>query len=207
MAIYNEILVGRFARGLQKLFGIKGSVPAKQLSGEVMPMHPLLNGAENRYLEGWSRFMNGANLAGSAGNVNGVRLRNPATSNVVVVFEKLGLNNPSASAYAITLSFGPSTTDLPSPFAQTGARLDNRGNPSPSLVASFTQVPAITALASSFLVGNVAVNAFYDFIGTDIQEITLLPGDAIQIQSNVVNLQSMWTWMWRERFLEESERT
>jgi len=54
---------------------------------------------------------------------------------------------------------------------------------------------------------NLNTNTPFDFIGTDIQEITLLPGDALQVEDTVVNQQVVVSFIWRERLLEESERT
>jgi hypothetical protein len=50
-------------------------------------------------------------------------------------------------------------------------------------------------------------NIVVQHIFTDIQEIPLLPGDAIQVRTNGVNVTLQTSLWWRERFLEESERT
>ena len=62
LAIFNEIENARYARMLQKLSGVKGNAPVRQLAGEVMAVLPIFNGAENRYLEGWNRFGQGLSL-------------------------------------------------------------------------------------------------------------------------------------------------
>src|SRR5260370_12899082 len=82
MAIFNEILEGRFNRGLQKLFAIKGGPPVRQLGGEIMPVHPLRSGVENLWLEGWNRFVAFTDLTTRVGQIVGVRMRNPIGSNV-----------------------------------------------------------------------------------------------------------------------------
>src|SRR5258708_4703411 len=92
MARYNEILVGRYNRFLQKLLGMKGGVVAPQLASEITAAFPLFNGAENRYLEQWDMF--GVNLflaGGGVGNISQVRLFNPAASNTIAVVYKLCL--------------------------------------------------------------------------------------------------------------------
>src|SRR5260370_12541687 len=96
MAQLNEILVGRVSRGLQKLFGIKGSSPVSTMAPEVMPIHPLFNGVENRYLDGWNRFGADFNQPAVAASQGGIRLRNPATSNVIAIFEKIAMANAVA---------------------------------------------------------------------------------------------------------------
>jgi len=63
------------------------------------------------------------------------------------------------------------------------------------------------ALASSLEVGAYQAGATYDFIWDENQEITVLPGDAVQVISGVVNQSINTSWVWRERFLEDSERT
>ena len=54
MAVFNEILVGRFNRALQKFTGIKGGPPAPTHSTEIMPVIPFPIGREFRYLESWA---------------------------------------------------------------------------------------------------------------------------------------------------------
>src|SRR5437879_911207 len=96
MAIYNEILVGRFARGIQKVFSMKGGVPTRQLSGEVMATYELEKGMslENRYPHSWLSFAYSANIAaGGVGTFGAFRLRNPTGSNVLAVLEKAEMVN------------------------------------------------------------------------------------------------------------------
>jgi hypothetical protein len=48
-----------------------------------------------------------------------------------------------------------------------------------------------------------------DFINDGDQQITILPGMTYQVQDTGANLNQAFiiTYMWRERFLEDSERT
>src|SRR5260370_12575795 len=89
MAEYNEILVGRFNRSLQKLLGMKGGPPAAQLSGEIMPVLPFTLGVENRYLEGFTMYGAAPGPTGGVGQTAGIRLRNPINSNVLVIVQLL----------------------------------------------------------------------------------------------------------------------
>src|SRR5215813_11736817 len=91
MAKFNEILVGRFNRALQKFTGIKGLVPAPTLASEIMPVFPLPFGVENRYLESWSRFTAIASTGGAVGVQPIVKFRLPANSNIVAVLERVTL--------------------------------------------------------------------------------------------------------------------
>ncbi len=80
MARYNEILVGRYNRRLQKLFSMKGEPPAPQLSTEIGTTLNLFSGIEERYLEGWAVFSLHVNNTVGAGVNAGVRFRNPVAS-------------------------------------------------------------------------------------------------------------------------------
>ncbi len=208
MAVYNEILVGRYARMLQKLFGIKGRVPTKQLSGEIMPVFALFTGAENRYLEGWDRFavasFQGAN---GVGNFNAIRWNNPASSNVIAVFEKI-----KVMTFATDQPFmyhGALTGLRANTLSLTNTRLDPRGRPTPTLICTFA-----TTLSNAIQFGQAfeqfsfgATGGSGDVIATIDDEFPLLPGDAFEIENNIANIQLTSIFWWRERFLEESERT
>src|SRR5258708_10109219 len=115
MAKFNEILVGRVNRGLQKLFGIKGGPPVPTLASEVMPVHPLFSGRENRYLEGWNTFALTRGQVAVAGITPVVRLRNPVGSNIIAIFERLLVLNFNTTSAPILRS-GTTNTDLPTGF-------------------------------------------------------------------------------------------
>lgn len=203
MALFNEILSGRLNRAIQKFTGIKGAPPAPQLSSEFMPIFPFFWGVENRYLESWNRFGVVINFASSAANFNMVQLRNPSNSKLVAVFEKILAANNSGGADAYQLQHGPQTVDFSINTATT--RFDARivGQTS-ALIVSSRQNPATAGLAVKCSV--VALNnTNNDFITTDIQEVPLLPGDAIEVNNTTVNVGSSFTFWWRERSLEESE--
>src|SRR6266403_5793977 len=90
MAIYNEILVGRYNRGLQKLFGIKGTPPVRQVAGEIQPSYPLASGEEDRWLQGWNTFWaSTAGIVGAAGNTPVFRMTNDVGSNIIAIIEKI----------------------------------------------------------------------------------------------------------------------
>src|SRR5260370_16724185 len=91
MAEYNEILVGRFNRSLQKLLGMKGGPPAAQLSGEIMPVLPFTLGVENRYLEGFTMYGAAPGPTGGVGQTAVIRLLNPINSNLLVILHFLTL--------------------------------------------------------------------------------------------------------------------
>ena len=84
------------------------------------------------------------------------------------------------------------------------ARLDSRGRPGATAVASGGNAAPVLAnrLAQVFM----AAQTNFEFILDEHHQITLLPGDAVQIRSTAVTFSSAMSIFWRERFLEESER-
>src|SRR5260370_10161993 len=91
MAIFNEILEGRFNRGLQKLFAIKGKPPVRQVGGEIMPVHTLYSGRENLFLEGWNRYGQFVSASSILPHVTAIRFRNPPNIHLAAVIQKVTL--------------------------------------------------------------------------------------------------------------------
>jgi len=203
VARFNEIQVGRYNRFLQKLLSIKGQPSMPQLAAEMQPVFPFFSGAENRYLENWNRF--GQSMLGTAvaAQNTAFRMRNPLTSNVVAVIEKATWANVTGAADAPFMQLNAGTADLAGIFTITAARFDNRGNPQPSCILSGGNNTA--SIGGSKCQLALAANTTFDFINTDIQEFTLLPGDILQFVSNAVNIAPFMNIWWRERFLEDSE--
>lgn len=206
MAVYNEILAGRFNRALQKITSIKGSPPVRTLGSEILPVFPLFWGVENRYLEGWDRFGAAINQpAGGAGTFSQVRLRNPVGSNVIAVFEKLTWCDLNAAVDQPTLNVAAQTADLATGIALTANRFDPRGRPQPTLIAS-RGTPVVGNPGTQWFGGVSAGSGIYDFVTYENQEVTLLPGDALSVGNNNPNNVINFNFWWRERFLEDSER-
>jgi len=206
MAIFNEILSGRFNRALQKLFAIKGSPPVRQLGGEVMPVVQIFYGAENRFLETWDRFAFAIRNAAVAAVISTIKIRNPVGSNVIAIFEKIMVSAGSLDAQ-IQLQGGTDQTDGATPTPMVAVQnLDNRSNRVSTLIASRSGAAAPPSQVSYGITG-LNANTPYDFVGTDIQELTLLPGRCLQLVTSVANTDIAGTFWWRERLLEESERS
>jgi hypothetical protein len=201
MARYNEILAGRYNRMLQKVFGMKGGAVAPQLASEIAPSIVLFNGAENRYLEGWDRFGVGFGQAAVAAQSSGVRFRNPAGSNVIAVVEKLTVSESVADVTGALFENG-FITDLAS--LDVNRRLDGRGRSAATCITSHTSNPPS---AVQFATLPLQANVPYDFVVDEDQELTVLPGDGIQVRTGQNNVLLLVTIIWRERFLEDSERT
>jgi hypothetical protein len=205
MARFNEILVGRYNRFIQKLFSMKGDASLFQFSTEMGASIVVFNGAENRYLEQWDRFALGIQQLAVAAVPSTIKLRNPVGSNVIAVLEKI-TGSQNAVDFNFTLQSGTDQSDgatiVPLVAAQN---LDSRSNRLSTLIASRSGAaspPSQVAWASVELLANTP----YEFIGTDIQELTLNPGRCLQLVSSNVNQIMSATFIWRERLLEESER-
>lgn len=201
MARFNEILVGRYNRAVQKLFSMKGAASLVTLADEAMPVFPFFWGAEMRYLEGWERFGAVSSLVAAVAAQNtAVRLRNPAGSNVIAVIERI-FGIPGAADTLLLANTLASDTDLAQAVGQS--RLDNRGRAKAVLIAS-----AGNNSVGGLSIGAVGVgaNLHADFIITDIQEIPLLPNDQLEVRTVGLNETLRAGFVWRERFLEESER-
>jgi len=209
MAIFNEILVGRYNRALQKLFAIKGSPPVRQLAGEVTATVNMFYGPENRFPESWTRYGLGFSMGPVAAQIDNARLRNPATSNVIVVLEKILVSALLADSFlfgrqnpAGTLP----TTDLTAP--RKGFSLDLRQGD------SFVQSSALIVSSDTGQspVSQIFINAFIganqnlDLIVDDDHKIAMLPGDVLEFSSGTINQRTELSLIWRERALEESER-
>jgi len=185
---------------------MKGDAVSPQLAGEIQPSFTFPVGVEFRYLEQWNKF----SIATQVTEVGGVsptrfQLRNPAVSNVVGVVEHLVCNS-SVALDTVQLSLGTQGADLTAVL--TGQRLDRRiqvatGNLIPSSATSGG--PASPQIG---LFGLAPTGEGLQMIYTENQEIPILPGDALVLSPTGVaagSVLTVWT-MWRERFLEESER-
>ncbi|SRR5216684_79830 len=207
MARMNEILTGRHNRLLQKLFSMKGEPPSPQLSSEIMPVLPLMHGVENRILEGWNRFINSSDLTSGVGQLVAARLRNPKDSNAIAVIEGIwSLNVTTASRHLLQIGLGPTQADLTG-GTTAGSPLDIRQGIQSSGAMIFSFALNATSL-TTFAIRAAPVNQDVIWIQDENQEIALLPNSEIQvIQQNTQDGRTAITMQWRERFLEDSERS
>src|SRR5712664_1212000 len=136
MAKFNEILVGRYNRFLQKVLSMKGGPPSAQLSTEIQPQFSFPDlGKEVRIFLGWDHFYFSANVpAGGVGNISALKIRNPVANNVIVVVEKVTFTGAVNAAPFINRQV-PST-DFANLF--TGAFMDARNRRSSSAIISTT---------------------------------------------------------------------
>ena len=203
MARFNEILVGRYNRFLQKLLQMKGGPPAPQLSGDIQASLVLFSGMENRFLESWEAFGVAVSLAAVVAQTDGFLLRNPRPSNVIAVLERLKV--ASATAQEIQTSLGSTNTDLTSITTPVPPR-DSRCRANSALIVS-TQTTTPAAIGTVIDRSEVAAGLSFDVILDADVSIVLMPGQAIQVGQLTANSTLVVMAWWRERFLEESERT
>jgi len=206
MALFNEILVGRFNRGIQKLFGIKGGPPAAQLSSEIAVNHQLQSGAENRYLEGWNLLSGVYQTAVSGAAQNAaLRFRNPAGSNTIAVFfaiSTVDLVSSTANNYA-GIALGATAANLTT-VVSAPSSIDPRFGVGSSLIVS--QQVAAAGLGTVLRFFPYTVNVLQELLQWGV-EIPLLPGQALQLTTaSITGSSPMVNALWRERFLEDSER-
>jgi hypothetical protein len=210
MARFNEILVGRFNRGLQKLTQIKGDAPAPQLASDISAGIVIPLGNEYRYLDSWDMFSQVMIAAAVAANGSAVMLRNPSTSNVIAVIEKLAITQTLVTGAAEDrLTMGPSAIDLTTVQSPTRSSVDARTQRvrAACIGSVVTTVPGVAGdLSVSLARLSLPANSVYDYVNDVVSEITLLPGDAVTYVAGVVNQRVAWALRWRERFLEDSER-
>jgi len=208
MARYNEILVGRLNRALQKFLSMKGGPPSPQLAGDIGATFSFPIGTEFRYLETWNRYSISSNGPAEVGGVTPVRyrLRNPPGSNVVGVLESLIVSTNVVAGDNIVFTLGASPGNLPTVL--TPQRLDARIQSGTGTLVPSTDTsggPDSPQIGIAFLNPG---NGSFQVIGDSIQEITVLPGDTFGISQQAVAAGSLVRWwvIWRERLLEESER-
>lgn len=159
-------------------------------------------GVEERYLEGWNRFAIVVNQPAVAAQFSRTRIRNPVGSNMVAVLEQLSYTSGSLDVPFVT--YGATTTDLSSLVTVTFSRMDPRGSPQPTAILSQA---AQASGGTPFLQRSILANTNLDFINTVDQEIPILPGQVVDTQANAANVNSIVTYIWRERALEASELT
>ncbi len=204
MAIYNEILVARFNRFAQKLFGIKGNAVIPQLAGDVSLGMQLFNGVENRFIEGWSRYQMFTQLAAVAAQNNAWALRNPLTSNMIAVIEQVDmLDGTAAQTFTQAITRAGVAGDLTN--LGVGVAMDSRSGVNSVLIPSSANNVAQGALTVRR--HTALLNTQLPTIFTDDQELVVLPGDRLLWTTSNVNTISVMSFVWRERFLEEGERT
>lgn len=206
MAVFNEILAGRFNRYLQKLTGIKAGPPVPALASEIIPTIDVQRvRTEDLIMFGIDEFMQSFSTGPVAAANSGVQIRNPSQSGVVatVVLIYWTVTVQDFTFPFTRLQKGTPLTDLPT--QNTAIPLDTRsGRKSSSCILSVGT--AVNPFANDLL--DVPINANGNFLlgFAQNQEIVLNPGAALLIVTTAVNTLLDVTYRWRERALEDSEK-
>lgn len=219
MAMFNEILAGRYNKALNAVFGIKAGAPAPSLGGDLVPGYAIDERAEERYLYGWNRWACSVSLTGGAAAAAYLTLRNKPNSNVIAVIERIRwvLQNDAA---AQTFQIGKNNSgfaggDLAAVLCQLDPRQNSPGSQTSALdvQTNITQagLPAIQFVEVT-VVGANSGTFVQDIIFTHNQEIALVSrsdpntgSDQLLIGVATVNKQCGITVWWRERVREDSE--
>jgi len=204
MALYNEILVGRFNKLLSKLFSMKGQAPAPQLSSEITPGIVFSLGVEVRYLESWERYWAITVTPAVAAQTSLSQLQNRSTTGIVAVIESVTFFTGLANSIEISKNPLPTifTSDLTTPVS--AIRDDLRSRPQSSVICSFQNTGGALSLIRR--VPTVANVLAVDFILDDNMEVVLMPADVFRLNTQIVNDSLTVMYRWRERALEESEK-
>ena len=206
MARYNEILVGRYNRFLQKLFGMKGGAVAPQLASEIAPTFPLFSGVEHRYLESWNHYKSFAQVPAVVAQNDAFALVNPVGSGVIAVIERLVFVDDTISNQAFNESITRNGVGGNLANVSPGISIDSRNLGNSSCAFSSINNVAAGAIIINRYTAPQALGVELDVIKTVNQEMTVLPGDRYLWTTLTVNSISIVNLTWRERVLEDSER-
>jgi len=211
MAGYNEILEGRFNRGLQRLLSMKGAAVMNELGTVLTPSISVHADADVRFLESWDSFGFIAAGLANATTGSGVRVRNPATSGVIAVFTRVELGNAVTTVGdTVVLEIGATAVDLAGANG-IGRALDTRTLRNSALIVSINPAAGTPGLGTgvaqyAFTAGAAVVETRRDFLD-GFQRIVLSPGFAFQLRNSAVNQGININLLWEERTLGENERT
>ena len=84
---------------------------------------------------------------------------------------------------------------------------DPRGGPSPSAIPSQQNTAPLAGIGNTPAIVELPISTSFTVIGGVNQNQPLLPGTAMQIRCSTVNVQITGYIWWKERFLEDSERS
>ena len=206
MARFNEILTGRHNRLFQKLFSMKGGPPAPQLSTEVQPNFDIEDTPiELRFLKG--EYIYGVSVAAAvvAAQFSFFQLRNPPTSGVIAIVESIYMFNISGPQQYV-IQFGqPGANDAS--VSLTRSR-DGRQLAKSSTIASVGNTTVGTQIGTSIAqLGVNGANVTERFPNFKEGSLVLTPGDEVRVITLIAATQDFYSFLWRERLLEDSEKS
>src|SRR5258707_13223069 len=206
MARFNEILTGRHNRFFQKLFSMKGGPPVPQLSSELQANFDVEDSPiELRFLKG--EYIYGLSLVGAvvAAQFSFMQLRNPLTSGVIAILERIYVFNTSGPQQYV-IQFGqPGAND--GNVGLTRSR-DGRQLAKSSLIASTGNLGAGTQIGTT--IAQLAVsgaNVTERFPNFKEGSLVLTPGDEVRVITLIAATQGFYSLLWRGRLIEDSEKS
>jgi len=205
MALFNEILAGRYNRFLQKLLQLKGRPPAPQLATEITPAFDVEDlPVELRILCGWNLWIAAFGQTVGLGLAANSQFKNPAGSGVVAVLESIFVGSSVATQLDISTAYNnpANLTNLAG-----GNRRDSRIQSalSASVVSSQGGGAELAfTVATLFLPAGAAT---YPVLLDKAHQWPILPGTAIRLTTTASQLTTTGFFLWRERPLEDSEVT
>ena len=204
MALFNEILVGRLNRWVQKFYAIKsGSASLTQLLPTIQTINPVFSGAEDRYLQAFIQQSVFFSVAAVAAQFGQCQIRNPLGSGVIVTVYQVVVSAGSADNPLLQVINNRNVD-----FATTsalGSSMDNRASGSSVIASQGTAVAQVSGGSASWGV-NMGVGNQYNFLQNG-SEVPILPGCCLVGQAGTVNQVTNWTMTFRVRPLESSELT
>ena len=206
MARFNEILTGRHNRFFQKLFSMKGGPPAPQLSTEVQPNFDIEDSPiELRFLKG--EYIYGISFVGAvvAAQFSFAQLRNPPSSGVLAIVENIYMFNISGPQQYVVQFGQPGANDAS--VGLTRSR-DGRQLAKSSLIASVGNTTVGTQIGTSLAqLGVSGANVTERFPNFKEGSVVLTPGDEIRVITLIAATQDFYSFLWRERLIEDSEKS
>jgi len=207
MAKYNEILVGRYNRFIQKLLDMKGGPPAPTLSGDIQAGFDIEQiPVELRVLMSYDRYWFNLVVTGVAVDDSSIQLRNPVGSNVVAVLESLKFGTTNNAALVVWSIGNGAVADLSNVFAP--GRIDNRAGTTkiPIVLSSQNSVApgADLATPNGQIVLTVGMNEMIQ--ASQNQELVLAPNNAWRFRNSAPVQNTFYFYaIMRCRALEASE--
>lgn len=201
MALFNEILVGRFSNFLTRKLNMTGGTPAPTLAPEIMPVMPVQGVQPEDYLLrgdvlAWGRITQAAVALQYAGAV----LTNPSNSGILVVVTQVLLYNTApAGASLFQLSTDPGDVPTLGTAFPTRSR-DLRTLPVPAGSALTAAQLNATTTTQIMLTGSLVIPTPAIATGQRVDlEVVLQPGRALAVQNATIGTGDLSaSFQWRE---------
>lgn len=195
--------VSRLSQWIEKRYNAKGGNVITDVDPSAIVQLPVLIGVEERYGQGWNRYIGSFAVVAVAGQFSRAQLLNPAGSNVIAVVESIFFNQSTASAY--TIANGQANLANVQPAGTFLRRLDLRSGFTDSTCTLSSDTNATEFPGSANVI--MRRGLLGEVVLTPDLQWTLLPRDSLWMVTDVVNTSLQVNIQWRERALEQSELT